>query len=429
MPDAAVAAAEAPAEGGGWGFMRVGVIWFVVSQLISRNMQGGAGAAPAPGASAVPADVAGAALAMHDPRGEGMRLENAWQREQSMDLCVYVTETPTFASFGDDSALVWSQLGLAYTREPAEAATRSVNVTRRTSAALRANISALYAHVYVSRTGTSPDPSSSAYAAMGTVSRSHCLLTYQKPKVVKATKNLITGAAAAEPAAAAAAAEPAAAGSLALAPAAAEVGGALATLDASSRLVPHWTPTLSLSVVEDFTVYKGLRSIPPQVLPHLVYDADLGTYQPVLYVNDLWVLPETRFALNESVAELQLEIDFSVTTLVRWMMTAQMSESLKTNSAMHGEDTMDEMRRMLIETSPVLLGVTMLVSILHTVFDMLAFKNDISFWKDNKSMKGLSFQSMTINLFFQAVIFLYLCDNETSWMILMSTGVGLAIEV
>jgi hypothetical protein len=24
------------------------------------------------------------------------------------------------------------------------------------------------------------------------------------------------------------------------------------------------------------------------------------------------------------------------------------------------------------------------------VFDMLAFKNDIGFWKDNKSMKGLS---------------------------------------
>ena len=35
-------------------------------------------------------------------------------------------------------------------------------------------------------------------------------------------------------------------------------------------------------------------------------------------------------------------------------------------------------------------AVTMVVSLLHTVFDMLAFRNDIGFWKNNKSMEGLS---------------------------------------
>jgi hypothetical protein len=29
-------------------------------------------------------------------------------------------------------------------------------------------------------------------------------------------------------------------------------------------------------------------------------------------------------------------------------------------------------------------GITTVVSLLHTVFDMLAFKNDIGFWKNNK---------------------------------------------
>merc|ERR1719399_2027827 len=84
---------------------------------------------------------------------------------------------------------------------------------------------------------------------------------------------------------------------------------------------------------------------------------------------------------------------------------------------------------MFAETSPWLLALTGVVSMLHTLFDILAFKNDISFWKNNKSMKGLSFRAMLINLFFQTVIFLYLIDNDTSWMILFSTGVGLAIEV
>jgi hypothetical protein len=41
---------------------------------------------------------------------------------------------------------------------------------------------------------------------------------------------------------------------------------------------------------------------------------------------------------------------------------------------------MDEMKRMFLETDPILLTVTMIVSVLHTVFEVLAFKNDINFW-------------------------------------------------
>jgi hypothetical protein len=37
------------------------------------------------------------------------------------------------------------------------------------------------------------------------------------------------------------------------------------------------------------------------------------------------------------------------------------------------------------------------------VFDFLAFKNDIGFWKDNKSMEGLSARSIVINAFCQLV--------------------------
>ena len=37
----------------------------------------------------------------------------------------------------------------------------------------------------------------------------------------------------------------------------------------------------------------------------------------------------------------------------------------------------DLMRETLLETSPWLLGVTFVVSLLHMLFDFLAFKNDI----------------------------------------------------
>jgi hypothetical protein len=63
----------------------------------------------------------------------------------------------------------------------------------------------------------------------------------------------------------------------------------------------------------------------------------------------------------------------------KWQLQAGMEDSQRKQEAFHGEeDTSNDMlRTMLIETNPYLLAVTMIVSILHTVFDILAFKNDI----------------------------------------------------
>jgi hypothetical protein len=97
---------------------------------------------------------------------------------------------------------------------------------------------------------------------------------------------------------------------------------------------------------------------------------------------------------------------------------------------MHSERETDIIREMLFETNPWLLAVTMVVSLLHSLFDILAFKNDIQFWRKRKSTQGLSLRSMLIGVFFHTVIFLYLLDSseKTSTMVLISNGVGLAIE-
>ena len=65
------------------------------------------------------------------------------------------------------------------------------------------------------------------------------------------------------------------------------------------------------------------------------------------------------------------------------------------------EGDQDEFKRVLTEGNPLLLGLTFVVSLLHSVFDMLAFKNDIGFWKNKKSMEGLSIKSIFINAFCQ----------------------------
>ncbi len=89
----------------------------------------------------------------------------------------------------------------------------------------------------------------------------------------------------------------------------------------------------------------------------------------------------------------------------------------------------DDVKRMVLEADPILLGITMVVSLLHTVFEVLAFKNDISFWKQKDSMEGISVKSLYLQFFMSIVIFFYLLDNETSYMIVVSSGLGIFLDI
>jgi hypothetical protein len=112
-------------------------------------------------------------------------------------------------------------------------------------------------------------------------------------------------------------------------------------------------------------------------------------------------------------------------------MLSQFQESFKIQTEVMGAnpEEPDQIKRMFIDTNPYLLAITMCVSLLHSVFDFLAFKNDIKFWKNRKNMEGLSFRYIVLNIIFQLIIFLYLMDNDTSYMIIVSTGMGLLIEI
>jgi len=72
---------------------------------------------------------------------------------------------------------------------------------------------------------------------------------------------------------------------------------------------------------------------------------------------------------------------------------------------------------MFLETNLYLLGVTMIVSFFHSIFECLAFKNDIAFWREKDSMEGISVKTLYMQLGMSVVIALYLLENETSLMI------------
>ena len=65
---------------------------------------------------------------------------------------------------------------------------------------------------------------------------------------------------------------------------------------------------------------------------------------------------------------------------------------------------------------------------IEVLFDFLAFKNDIQFWRNRKSMEGLSFSTLMWRTVSQFVITLYLLDQRTSYLVLIPSTIATVIE-
>lgn len=71
------------------------------------------------------------------------------------------------------------------------------------------------------------------------------------------------------------------------------------------------------------------------------------------------------------------------------------------------DDEQDVIKETFLETNPILLGLTVIISITHSIFEFLAFKNDIQFWKERRSLEGLSVRSVFFNVFQSLIVLLY----------------------
>ncbi|KAF8806284.1 cleft lip and palate transmembrane 1 [Phlegmacium glaucopus] len=201
-------------------------------------------------------------------------------------------------------------------------------------------------------------------------------------------------------------------------------------------IAPHWHPNVTLALISEASVL-AYSTLPPPILEHvhLVLDKrdDTGTkgfYKPIVFPNQFWHLRSQYIQINETTPTLPLQITFQPMSFFKFQVFASMTHGFNEAAKSQGggaSNELDEVKRMLIETNPWFLGLTGLVSILHVVFEMLAFKSDVSHWRQKKEMVGVS---IITNVFVQIIILLYLIDNNenTSWMILMGSGVGVVIE-
>ncbi|XP_055546633.1 putative lipid scramblase CLPTM1 [Wyeomyia smithii] len=339
---------------------------------------------------------------------------NLFDNGTMFDLHVYISEDPTQVDFADPNALVWLQEDLMYGdwyggRNGDGIFT--VNTQIKASERLMNNGS-IYLHTYVTKAGQSPNPAAgSDYAGKNMGYASAMLSKYKKIKKVK-THNLLAG----------------------------EKEKFEKELDnalVEDRIVAHWHPNLTINLVTDQTNWaKG--SVPPPLDEYIKFLPGGQTYLPVVFYNDYWNMLREYMPINSSTPVLELNLSYQPLSLFKWQLYAAQTMRNKWTNNIFGEalaggsesdEDQDSLKETLLETNPYLLGITIAVSILHSIFELLAFKNDIQFWNNRKSLEGLSVRSVFFNVFQSLIVLLYVLDNETNFMIKISCFVGLGIEV
>ncbi|KAL4109879.1 hypothetical protein PRIC1_001574 [Phytophthora ramorum] len=416
MADAAPAAAPAQESflDRMWPMLRMLAIYYAITSATNMFMQQQHRAPAAQDA----VDVATTESPISASPQEVQLWRNSFDMGDPVNLRVYVTPERHF-SFADaaDAAAVekehetlrWFQESLAYDATPNTeredgAWTRSLNVS--VDDHLLTNGS-LFAHVFVTKDGFSPNPEDSSFDVMSCVHRSVELTAFRPPPKIVKKRNLLETQENADEAQ--------------------EQAEQLVNTD----YVSMWKPSFYINVVLDHSTYSPRQQPPPFVAEEMDVDNEAGLYAPVLFLNEFWLLEEHLIPVNDTLTALPLEISFYPLPMYKYALYTQMEQNFRNQEATGASsrrDT-DNMKSMFIETNPYLLAVTMVVSLLHSLFDFLAFKNAVSFWKNQKSLVGLSLRTIALNTFFQLVIFLYLMDNDTSWLILVQSGIALLIDV
>ncbi|KAJ3301792.1 hypothetical protein HDU76_005646 [Blyttiomyces sp. JEL0837] len=323
------------------------------------------------------------------------------------DLYVYLSEDEYFDEFTDVNKLIWKETGMTF-GNMSEVRVKDMQIEISENVQ---NNGSLYAHSFLTVRGLSPNPVAKTYDQDKTLYNRKLLTRYKKKKKVVIKKKLVAGSKEEEK----------------------EKVKESETEDdeedtGETPIISYWWQNLTLSVVPEFSMIPS--NTPPAVLKTMRIHEDGLHYYPIFHADDFWLLSEQLMPINETTKTLNLTLSFRPKSFWYYTLLVQFEESFRVQNEMMGveQKETDEIKRMFLETNPILLAVTMFVSLLHSVFDFLAFKNDIAFWKDKKDMDGMSFRTIVMNVAFQLIIFLYLFDNETSWMIIMSNAVGLVIE-
>ncbi|KAK6642345.1 hypothetical protein RUM43_003846 [Polyplax serrata] len=192
------------------------------------------------------------------------------------------------------------------------------------------------------------------------------------------------------------------------------------------RPVTHLKSKVTMNMMTD-PLQMPQKRIPQEIAPFMRLSPE-GLFLPIMTYNFL----ETRISdlkLIKNVTE-DVVVKYSPTYFGKLRFMVQLEGTVLALKKMgFSERDVDDIKSFFASTNFYLLCLTIIISSFHLLFDFLAFKNDVKFWRNKSTMEGLSFRTVLWRAFTQVVILLYLIDERASLIVLGPSGIGALIEI
>lgn len=178
-----------------------------------------------------------------------------------------------------------------------------------------------------------------------------------------------------------------------------------------------------------------------------IFTAAQRKYDPVFFIDDATLLKSQSFRIGREpplnsrnstpsppFPGIPLTIRYTSITPIFYGYKKMISETLKileNNFFVNSENNneIEELKFWLSDEYLERFLWTQLITLIHLTLEYLAFIDDWKFFVGRKgSVQGLSVSSILFNILKSLIIFLYLYDQETSWIILFSIAKDIAFN-
>ncbi|KAI4245304.1 MAG: hypothetical protein L6R42_010234, partial [Xanthoria sp. 1 TBL-2021] len=364
------------------------LVQFVVGQFLGNNNKSST-SSKSPAVPAFTDRPAGAEISDHTSIPQ--TIAPIWPMNSSLDLSIYVSPSlvmPSLKSVGKDSLVLEEKaFALGDWKE-----NRQIDTSFKVPKEVQKN-GTLWAHFYVALHGHPLDPAAKGYDVANAYHFFHPL-NHVIPKKKFAKTRKLVGSSDTEvqeeekP----------------------EVSG------------PTWSsyyhPNFTMSFIPDSGTQNYVNMHP--AIRQYVHLESSGArdasgqnawYYPILFVNTFWQLRDHMTELNSTVKELPLHINLNNLANWKFSLYSSIGEGAKQSQkqaasggpmpASGDGSEFEAFKRILLDTNVYLLATTAIVTVLHMVFEGLAFKSDISHWRNKKDNVGISFRTILANVFMQ----------------------------
>jgi len=191
--------------------------------------------------------------------------------------------------------------------------------------------------------------------------------------------------------------------------------------------ITHLNPKLSIYLATQNMSFNR-QAVPSDL--HAMFSLNSNhDYLPFLYIDGLSALDRKFKPISRNTSEFRLKIYFTPVSIGRLRIWTSVQQSLISLKEMgFKENDLDDLKGMFTDTNLYFLALTFFIALMHGLFDLLAFKNDVSFWRQKENMEGMSTRSVVWRSISTTIIFLYLLDQKTNLLVLVPCGVGAIIE-